>query len=60
MATIQEHFITADEKERSGHLKKKKKALKLSDYPTATLALDRKQTLSSIRNLGSFIINISK
>lgn len=59
MATIQEHFITADEKERSGHLKKKK-ALKLSDYPTATLALDRKQTLSSIRNLGSFIINISK
>lgn len=42
MAIIQEHFITADEKERSGHLKKKKAALKLTDYSTATSALGRK------------------
>lgn len=57
MAIIQEHFITADEKERSGHLKKKR-ALKLTDYSTVTLALDRKQTLSFIRILGSLIIKI--
>lgn len=30
MAIIQEHFITADEKERSGHLKKKNKKTKRS------------------------------
>lgn len=43
MAIIQEHFITADEKERSGHLRKKKKAaLKFTDYSTATSASGRK------------------
>lgn len=45
MAIIQEHFITADEKERSGHLRKKKKkkaALKFTDYSTTTSASGRK------------------
>lgn len=59
MAIIQEHFITADEKERSGYLKKKKKGtLKLTDYSTVILGLGRKRTLSFIRNLSGLIIKI--
>lgn len=61
MAVIQEHFITADEKERSGHLTKKKEkkeegeeALKLTDYSTVTSALDQKKNFMFHKNPRQF------
>lgn len=56
MATIQEHFITADEKERSGHLKKKKspKTFRLSN---SNFSFRQKTNLIFHKKLKYFQIN---